>query len=251
MNIHTYTLVIVLYLIHGIGISSSKSCVTIDGTSNGTMYEYTDQKKLDSNDGIYVTSSATSKVIVKNMNITGYNYYGIIYVPDGSSYKNVEVEYSGINYTGPQLSYNPAGVTRILDSVITIKENYVAANEVAECNRVELGGFTTIVHESTANSAFWFKNATPSFTVLRNGKVYFTSAARELFYGVNNLSFTVSKASELYISSANGLAYATYGTGTSLIDENSILSITKTKYNGSYATWYSYGVITVNKRSKT
>ena len=41
----------------GINISSGKTEVTIDGTYNGTMYTYTDQKKLGTSDGIYVSSS--------------------------------------------------------------------------------------------------------------------------------------------------------------------------------------------------
>lgn len=30
------------------------------------------------------------------MNITGYNYYGVIYVPEGNSYKDVVTEYNNI-----------------------------------------------------------------------------------------------------------------------------------------------------------
>lgn len=231
----------------GIGISAAKSEVTIDGTYNETMYEFTDQKKLGASDGIYLTSPKTLKVNVKNMNITGYNYYGVVYVPEATAYKDTTIEYSKINYTGPQISYNPVGLTRFLDSYITIKENYASGNEVAECNRIEIGGITTIIHNSTGNSAFWFRNATPSFTILRDSKVYFTSTSRELFYGVTNLIFTISKNSYFSVNTYNGLAYGTNGTGTTIIDESATFIINKTNYSGGYATWYSYGTITVNK----
>lgn len=236
-----------IVLSSGIGISSKKAEVTINGTYKGVLYEYTDQKKLGTSDGIYVTSPFTKKVTVKNVNITGYNYYGVIYVPEIATYKDMVVEYSGINYTGPQISYNPVGTTRFIDSYISIKENYAAGNEVAECNKIEIGGFTTIVHKSTANSAFWFRNDNTAFTILKNAMVYFTSSSRELFYGVNDLSFTVEKNASFYITSNNGMGYGTYGTKNTLIDENATLSITKTKYSGAYATWYSYGDIVVNK----
>lgn len=231
----------------GIGISSSKTNIVIDGTYEYTRYEFTDQKKLGSKDGIYLSANKTSKVTVKNMKITGYNYYGIIYVPENSLYSNVEIEYINIEYEGPQLSYNPVGLTRILNSIITINKNYADGNEVAECNKIEIGGFTTIIHKSTANSAFWFRNENPSFTILTGATVYFTSVSRELFYGTNELKFSINKGAYLFVTSNNGLAYGTYGTKLTLIDENAYLSITKTGYNGTYATWYSYGVITVEK----
>ena len=79
-------------------------------------------------------------VIVKNMDITGYNYYGIIYVPDSSTYQNTIVEYNNITYIGPQICFHPFGLTRFIDSNITIQESYATGNEVAECNKVEMGG---------------------------------------------------------------------------------------------------------------
>lgn len=233
----------------GIAISNKKSEVIIDGTYNNVMYNYIDQKKLGTSDGIYVTGAFTSKVTVKNINITGYNYYGVIYVPEASAYKNTTIEYSKVTYVGPQISYNPMGITRFLDSVITIKDNYASGNEVAECNQIEIGGNTTIIHNSTGNSSFWFRNSSPSFTILSGASVYFTSTARELFYGVTDLVFTISKNASFYVSVYNGLAYGTFGTGTTIIDENATFSLNKTHYSGSYPTWYSYGTITLNKGS--
>jgi hypothetical protein len=233
----------------GIAISNKKSEVIIDGTYNNVMYNYIDQKKLGTSDGIYVTGAFTSKVTVKNINITGYNYYGVIYVSEASAYKNTTIEYSKVTYVGPQISYNPMGITRFLDSVITIKDNYASGNEVAECNQIEIGGNTTIIHNSTGNSSFWFRNSSPSFTILSGASVYFTSTARELFYGVTDLVFTISKNASFYVSVYNGLAYGTFGTGTTIIDENATFSLNKTHYSGSYPTWYSYGTITLNKGS--
>lgn len=141
------------------------------------------------------------------------------------------------------------GITRFLDSVITIKDNYASGNEVAECNQIEIGGNTTIIHNSTGNSSFWFRNSSPSFTILSGASVYFTSTARELFYGVTDLVFTISKNASFYVSVYNVLAYGTFGTGTTIIDENATFSLNKTHYSGSYPTWYSYGTITLNKGS--
>lgn len=236
-------------LTNGIKINNNKTNLIIDGTYQNTMYEYIDQKKLGSSDGIYLSSNNTTKVIVKNMTITGYNYYGIIFVPDNINYQNTVIEYKNIAYTGPQLSFNPYGTTRIIDSVINIETNYAAGNEVAECNKIELGGYTNIVHKSTGNSSFWFRNNNPTLTILDNSLVYFTSISRELFYGVNNLLLIVGKNSSFYINTAKGMGYSTYGTGKTLIEENGLLSIKQTTRNGNNPTWNSYDTITVNKNA--
>ena len=233
----------------GIAISSKKSKVIIDGTYNGVMYEYTDQKKLGTNDTIYVTSSYTSNVTIKNIKVNGYNYYGIIYVPEASAYKNTVIEYNNVNYNGPQMSFNPVGTTRFIDCIINIQDSYASGNEVAECNKIEIGGHSTITHSSTGNSSFWFRNDNPSFTILKDAVVDFTSYKRELFYGTYNLEFTISKDASFSVTTYNGLAYGNYGTGQTLIDENASFSIKQTNRNGSYSTWYSYGTITLNKNS--
>ena len=238
-----------IILSSGISISSSKTNVVIDGTYNDVTYEYTDQKKAGTSDTINIISPLTQKVTVKNMKITGYNYYGIIYVPENSKYIDTVVEYNNVTYVGPQISFHPVGLTRFIDCIITIQDNYATGNEVAECNKIEIGGTTNIIHKSTSNSSFWFRNANPSLTILKDATVNFNSVSRELFYGVNNLNLIISKNASFYVTAHSGLAYGTNGTGTTLIDENAFFSIKQTDYNGSYATWYSYGVITLNKNA--
>lgn len=233
----------------GITISKNKNNIVIDGTYNNITYEFTDQKKLGTGDTINISSPTITNVTVKNLKITGYNYYGVIYVPDASGYKNTTIEYNNITYQGPQISFNPYGLTRFIDANVTIEDSYATGNEVAECNQIEIGGNTTITHKSTGNSTFWFRNANPSFTILKDANVKITSEKRELFYGVTNLKFTISKNASLYLTTYNGLAYGTNGTETTVIDENALLSIIKTNYSGSYATWYSYGTITLNTNS--
>lgn len=235
-------------LTSGININTTKTNLTIDGTYNNIRHTYTDMKSTAASNTINVRINNTN-IIVKNMDITSYNYYGIIYVPEGTAYNNVTVEYNNIKYLGPQISFNPSGLTRFIDSNITVQENYSAGNEVAECNKIEIGGNTTIVHNSTASSSFWFRNSDPYFKILENSNVSFTSTNRELIYGVNNLEFTISKNSSFSVTTYNGMAYGTNGTQGTLIDENSSLIIKQTHRNGSYATWYSYGNITLNNNS--
>lgn len=232
----------------GIVISSTKSNVIIDGTYDDVTYEFTDMKSTGAADTIRV-NSAINKVTVKNMKITGYNYYGVVYVPEEAKYKDVIIEYNNISYLGPQISFHPYGLTRFIDVSIEIQDNYTVGNEVAECNKIEIGGVSNITHKSTGNSSFWFRNNEPYFKILPNSTVHFTSINREMIYGVTNLEFVVGHSSWFYITTKNGLGYGTFGTGVTLIEENALLNIKQTSRNGSYSTWYSYGSITLNNDS--
>lgn len=236
-------------LTSGIKISGTKNNITINGTYNNNRYKFTDMKSLSTANVIAVSNKLTLNVTVKNMDVTGYNYYGIIYVPESNDYKNIIIEYNNITYIGPQISFNPNGLTRFIDCNITIQDNYASGNEVAECNKIEIGGNTTILHKSTANSSFWFRNSEPSLTILKNAIVNFTSISRELIYGVYDLKLTLNQNSTFNVTTKNGLSYGNYGTGTTLIDSKATLNISQTEKNGNYSTWYSSGVITLNELS--
>ena len=137
------------------------------------------------------------------MNIIWNNYYGVIYVPETSSLQNIVIEYKNITYTGPQICFHPTGLTRFIDVTLTIGDSSLTTgNEVAECNKIEIGGTSTINHTSKNNSSFWFRNNNPSFTILKNSNVNFTSEYRELIYGTNNLTFTI-KDEEDFITIEN------------------------------------------------
>ena len=163
-------------LTNGIKISSKKTTVTINGTYDNITYKFIDKSSLSASDTINISYNTISKVTVCNMDITGNNYYGIIYVPESNNYQNTIVEYNNITYVGPQISFNPNGTTRFIDSNITIKDTTLTTgNEVAECNKIELGGNTVINHTSKSNSAFWFRNSNPSLKILANANVSFVS----------------------------------------------------------------------------
>lgn len=236
-------------LTNGIKISSTKSNITIDGTYNNTTYTLEDKKSTSASDTINISSNLIKNVIVQNINIIGYNYYGVICVPESNIYKDTVVEYNNITYKGPQISFHPNGLTRLINSNITIEDNYATGNEVAETNQIEIGKTTTITHKSTANSSFWFRNSNPSLTILPNAKVEFISENRELFYGPTNLTLTIKQNAIFNITTKNGMAYATFGTGTTTLEQNTTLKIKQTARNSNYPTWYSYGPITINEQA--
>lgn len=232
-------------LTSGINISSTKKNLTIDGTYNNVTYTFEDVNSSTTSNTISINSTNTNKITVKNVNVIGHNYYGIIYVPDSNTYQNVIIEYNNISYTGPQISFHPSGLTRFINCNIIIN-----SQEIAECNRIEIGGTTTINHTSTSDSAFWFRGSNPPyFKILENSIVNITITNRELFYGVNNLEFSVLSGATFILNSALGMAYGSYGTGNVLLDKNSTTKITQTKKNSNYPTWYCNGIFNINENA--
>lgn len=237
-------------LTSGININKAKVSVTIDGTYNGIRHKFVDMKSSSATSTIYVNSDKNTNVIFKNVDVTGYNYYGLIYVPEANTYQNITVEYNNLSYVGPQITYNPSGISRYIDCDIKITTSYSSAQEVAECNRIEIGGKTTIVHESTSDSSFWFRGNTKQyFKILKNAYVTMTSINRELFYGINDLEFSVLENATFNLTTALGVGFGTYSLGNVLIDKNASLKITQTKQNGSYPTLYCTGSFVMNESS--
>ncbi len=77
----------------------------------------------------------------------GKNYYGLIYVSEGSAHQNVIVTYENITYNGPQITYHPSGLSIYHNLIINIIDSTACvANEVAEAGSIQIGGKTTIIH---------------------------------------------------------------------------------------------------------
>lgn len=153
----------------GITIPQTKTNLIIDGTYNDIRHTFKDRTTLNASDTITAFNELIQKETVQNMDITGNNYYGIIYVPESASYKDIITEYNNITYNGPQISFHPIGLTRFINFNISINDTSLTnGDEVAECNKLEIGGNTTTIHNSKGNSAFWFRNSNPSLTILEN-----------------------------------------------------------------------------------
>ena len=84
-GVNTYTTIYFganITLAAGITINASKANLIIDGTYNGVRYRYTDMRSTAVGDTIAVLRAVNANIVVRNMDITGYNYYGIIYVAE-------------------------------------------------------------------------------------------------------------------------------------------------------------------------
>ena len=208
-------------MISGFVINSNKSKVTIDGTYNNIKYTYTNNLSLEAD--VISVSNTNKKIILKNMNIVSSHGYGVIYVPSHPNYSNVVVEYNNINFNGIELSQNYYGTTKIIDSVIEIKDtNNVSAQRACNSNRIIIDGVSTITSNSSTNTIFFFNDVIPSLVkIMPNSRVNI-STDKEFMNGTNKLDLIVGHGSEFLLTTGNGFAITTtHGARNVLIEEMS------------------------------
>ena len=205
----------------GFIINSNKSKLTIDGTYNGKKYTYTNNLSLEEN--AIKASTTNKKIVLKNMNIVCSNGYGVIYVVSHPNYSNVLVEYNNVNFSGIELSQNYYGTTKIVDSIIEIKDvNNVPAQRACNSNRILIDGNTTISNTSTTNTIFFFNDVIPSLVkIMPNSRVNI-STPKEFMNGTNRLDLTIGHGAEFLLTTGNGFSKTTtHGARNVLVEEMS------------------------------
>lgn len=203
----------------GFIINSNKSKLTIDGTYNGKKYTYTNNLSLEEN--AIKASTTNKKIVLKNMNIVCSNGYGVIYVVSHPNYSNVLVEYNNVNFSGVELSQNYYGTTKIVDSIIEIKDvNNVPAQRACNSNRILIDGNTTISNTSTTNTIFFFNDVIPSLVkIMPNSRVNI-STPKEFMNGTNRLDLTIGHGAEFLLTTGNGFSITTtHGARNVLVEE--------------------------------
>ena len=208
-----------IVLENGFVINNNKSKITIDGTYNNTKYTYTNNLSLE--EDTIKASTTNKKIILKNMNIVSSHGYGIIYVPSHPNYSNVLVEYNNVNFKGIELSCNYYGSTKIVDSIIEVKNtNNVSAQRACDSNRIIIAGTSTITSDSNTNTIFFFNDVIPSYLkIMPNSKVSITTN-KELMNGTNRLDLTVGHGADFLLTTGNGFAITTtHGARNVLIEE--------------------------------
>lgn len=177
---------------------------------------------------IGIRTASSLQVTVQNLNVIGKNYYGLIYVSESSSHQNVIVTYKNITYNGPQITYHPSGLSIYQDLTINISDSTAAvANEVAEAGSIQIGGKTTITHNLTGDSTFWFRGYTgsPYLEILENAQVSITTT-RDIAYTGSYLKIVINKNAEFNVKTKNRFFRDNGHQASSiLIDENSTFSI--------------------------
>lgn len=243
-------------LAQGITILGSKTQVTIDGLypidGTGTIHTYTDMNSASNADAIDVRTASSIHVTVQNLNVVEKNYYGLIYVAKWSAYQNVVITYKNITYNGPQITYHPSGLSIYQNLTINIIDSTASvANEVAEAGSIQIGGKTTIIHNSVGDSAFWFRgySGNPYLEILENSDVTI-STTRDIVYSGNYVKLTINKSSTFSVKTKYGFfRNNSHQASSILVDQNSSFSVIQTQTNSSYATLSCRGDFTVNENA--
>ena len=238
----------------GITILATKTQVTIDGLyptdGTGTIHTYTDMNSASTADAIGVRSTSSIHVTVQNLNVIGRNYYGVIYVPDSSTYQNVVITYKNLTYNGPQITYHPYGLSIYQDVNINIISSSGTAspvNEVGEVGSVQIGGKSTISHNAPSDSAFWFRGSSPYIEILENADVSLTTT-RDIVYSSNYVAITVHKNAIFSVKTAYGFFRNNSHQASSIsVNENGSFSVVQTQTNGTNACLSCRGAFTVSK----
>ena len=203
----------------GFVINSSKNSVVIDGTFNNVKHTYTNN--LTESTDVIGVSVTNKKIVLKNMNIISSHTYGVVYVPSHPNYSKLTVEYNNVNFNGVELSCNYYGVTKIVDSIITVSDtNGVTAQKVCDSNRIIIGGNSTITSSSNTNTVFFFNDVIPSYIkIVPNSNVSITTN-KELMNGTNRLDLIVGHGAEFLLTTGNGFAITTtHGARNVLIEQ--------------------------------
>lgn len=234
---------------NGITLNSNKEKIIIDGTKDN-KYTLTGMNSVEVTDTIVATSS-NKEIVIRNMNISYTNTYGVVYVPLDTNYAGLLTTYDSINFNGTRLTYNPYGKVKIVDSYITIEEtNGVASLEVCVGNYVIIGGKTTVTSSSTNGSLFYFRNnLSPSIVFLCQSDVSLSTDTREFMTGTNRLNFTILHDTKVNIVTANGfISNPVYGTNNVLIDERATLVLIQ-KAHQRVPMWSVFGNFVMKKGS--
>lgn len=227
----------------GITINENKKKIIIDGTYQNITHTYTNFL-TDLNE--VITSLPGQTITIKNLTIKSTHSYGVIATINNEDYKNNKIVFSNITFNGVKLSYNHYGITKILNSNITIEStNNVDPQRVCDCNNVLIGGKTTI---SSYNTCFLYQYLiTPAiFYILSNSDVSITTS-NAFFNGTPRLDFKVLHNSTLNLVTGNGFAQTVNnGCQDVLIDSFSTLNFIENSHQ-RVPMWNVYGNFTVNE----
>lgn len=243
-------------LTKGIDILGSKKTITIDGLyptdGTGTIHTYTDMNSASSTDIIGIRSASSVHITVQNLKVVGRNYYGLIYVSEGTNHQDVVVTYRNITYTGPQITYHPSGLSIYYDVNIKIVDSPACvANEVAETFQLQMGGKNTIDHQSIGDSAFWFRGYTDNaYLEILEGATLSITTTRDIIYTQRYVKITIHKNAAFTVNTKYGMFRdSAHQASSILVDENSNLSVIQTQRNGDYATIYCRGDFSINQNA--
>lgn len=205
----------------GITIHPSKFDVIIDGANpDGGVYTFTQYNASGEGYTIRPASAAVSLITLRNLNVVGYNQFGVIYIPPGYT-DIVDLVHDGVTYHGPQAVHHRSGLTHLINSRYTI-----TSGELAETRYLELGGQVEITSPTSSNSIFWLTAADSFFTLLPQAQVTVTDGYYLLFTDGYQPKVLLSQGASLSLSPRRfGLTYAGQSVRSIVLEQDSALHL--------------------------
>ncbi|TKH09851.1 hypothetical protein FC678_16000, partial [Peribacillus simplex] len=232
-----------------IKIHPAKSEIVIEGNDH-TLSE---TGAVGASGGIYANGNILSSVHVKNVNIKGKNYYGLITIHDVT--KNVEQIFENVHYSGPQLIWNRngkavfKGVNNIYINDQTMPGS-APAHEMAETGSVEIDGETKISHNN-GYALIWSVTKEPQFKIAPNAKVEIKTlqSGYGLFYATGgDADFSIGNNAKVTFDGVKGV------TGTGKLKSFNVDSGADVQMNRSGTDSYPmvslYGPAQINNQAK-
>lgn len=142
----------------GTGITRS---LTIDGIDplTGRQMRLVDWNGQDTTNGLYAASSSLA-ITFRNMEITGHNWYGILY---GTGQSGIDLRFERVVFTGRQMTHNAGAGSTVSLTDCTVSITNIGSGseqEVAETTGVTLYGHNVIRRTGPQdNSLFWIKGS--------------------------------------------------------------------------------------------
>ncbi len=243
-------------LTKGINVLGSKKQVVIDGfyplDGTGKIHTYTDMNSASYTDTICISTPSSINITVKNLNVIGRNYYGIVCVAERDFLTNVVVTYENLTYIGPQPTFHPSGLSIYKDVTITLQNApRVVANEVAETYQLQIGGKTTIITPSTGLSTFWFRGygKNPYLQILEGAEVSI-STAQDVIYTANYVEISIDKNAKFMVETKYGMfRNASHQASSISVGEKATFRVVQSNPNGSIPTIYCRGNFEVNENA--
>ncbi len=213
----------------GIVIHPNKESVIINGQSpdSGTEHRFTQWNSTAFANTIRVeVGSRTQQVTLRNLDITGQNYYGIVAVSD--SVKGVEIVQQNVRYAGPQPIYNRNGSARISDSSYTLQAaGAISTQELAEVTHIEFGGRVTVDVGNSGYSVVWLTHHDSTLTIADHATLTVDTQNYFIFTSAdaNVPTVRVGSGAQLRVKSRNGFTYSLQKIGRFYVGENATIVI--------------------------
>ncbi len=235
-------------LTKGINVLGNKKQLTIDGLypldGTGKIHTYTDMNSTSYTDTICISTPSSINITVKNLNVTGRNYYGIVCVAERDHLTGVVVTYENLTYTGPQPTFHPSGLSVYKDITIRLTNApLVVANEVAETYQLKIGGKSTIVTPSVGLSAFWFRGyGNDPYLEILDGAEVSISTAQDVIYTSKPVKIIIGKSAKFTVNTKYGMfRNASHQAASISVGASATFQVTQTNVNGSVSTVYCRG----------